>query len=161
VVAKALPLRGQVLDIGTGKGRFVVGLARKVSRVTTIDLSAEEQRYARLEAAHAGVAERVEFVVGDAAALPMCSSGPMCFSSIWMAFSLRWGTFKPTPPHANRSARTQRAVCAAVRRQPRRAGVCGNCPPDSCEPASGQKTRAGRQSLRSRCDATRSSSETL
>jgi ubiquinone/menaquinone biosynthesis C-methylase UbiE len=70
VVGKALPLRGRVLDIGTGKGRFVVALARKVSRVTTIDLSAEEQRYARLEAAYAGVAERVEFVVGDAAALP-------------------------------------------------------------------------------------------
>ncbi|HPC59993.1 MAG TPA: class I SAM-dependent methyltransferase [Verrucomicrobiota bacterium] len=70
VIGKALPLRGRVLDLGTGKGRFVIALARKVPRVTTLDLSAEEQRHARLEAAYAGVAGRVQFVVGDAAALP-------------------------------------------------------------------------------------------
>jgi len=70
VIGKALPLRGRVLDLGTGKGRFVIAMARKVPRVTTLDLSAEEQRHARLEAAYAGVAGRVQFVVGDAAALP-------------------------------------------------------------------------------------------
>lgn len=70
VVGKALPLRGRVLDIGTGKGRFVVALARKVPRVTTLDLNPEEQHYARLEAAYAGVVGRVEFVIGDAGALP-------------------------------------------------------------------------------------------
>lgn len=70
VISKALPLRGRVLDLGTGKGRFVIALARKVPRITTLDLSPEEQHYARLEAAYAGVAGRVQFVVGDAAALP-------------------------------------------------------------------------------------------
>jgi ubiquinone/menaquinone biosynthesis C-methylase UbiE len=70
VLEKALPLRGRVLDIGTGKGRFVISLARHVANVTTVDVSAEEQRPARLEAIHAGVADRIRFVVHDARFLP-------------------------------------------------------------------------------------------
>ncbi len=48
VLAKALPLPGPVLDIGTGKGRFVVALAPHCTEVTTVDISASEQRFARL-----------------------------------------------------------------------------------------------------------------
>ena len=70
VIAQALPLPGRVLDIGTGKGRFVVPLARHVANVTTVDVSGEEQRQARLEAAYAGVADRIRFVVQDARWLP-------------------------------------------------------------------------------------------
>jgi ubiquinone/menaquinone biosynthesis C-methylase UbiE len=70
VLVKALPLRGQVLDIGTGKGRFVVPLAQHVANVTTVDISAAEQHHARLEAAYAGVADRIRFVVHDARSLP-------------------------------------------------------------------------------------------
>jgi 2-polyprenyl-3-methyl-5-hydroxy-6-metoxy-1,4-benzoquinol methylase len=70
VIGKALPLRGRVLDIGTGKGRFVVALARHVANLTTVDISAEEQQCARLEAAHAGVADRITFVLADARNLP-------------------------------------------------------------------------------------------
>jgi ubiquinone/menaquinone biosynthesis C-methylase UbiE len=70
VIGKALPLSGRVLDIGTGKGRFVVALARHVGRITTVDISAEEQQCARLEAAHAGVAHRITFVTADARNLP-------------------------------------------------------------------------------------------
>jgi ubiquinone/menaquinone biosynthesis C-methylase UbiE len=70
VIGKALPLRGRVLDIGTGKGWFVVALARHVASLTTLDISAEEQQYARLEAAHAGVADRITFVTADARRLP-------------------------------------------------------------------------------------------
>jgi ubiquinone/menaquinone biosynthesis C-methylase UbiE len=70
VLQKALPLCGHVLDIGTGKGRFVVALARHVSKVTTVDLSAEEQHFARLEAAYAGIADRIEFVLADGRKLP-------------------------------------------------------------------------------------------
>jgi SAM-dependent methyltransferase len=70
VLEKALPLRGRVLDVGTGKGRFVIALARHVANVTTVDISAEEQRFARLEAVHAGVAERIQFVKADARGLP-------------------------------------------------------------------------------------------
>lgn len=70
VLEKALPLRGHVLDIGTGKGRFVIPLARYVTRVTTVDVSAKEQRQARLEAVYAGVAGRIHFVLQDARFLP-------------------------------------------------------------------------------------------
>jgi ubiquinone/menaquinone biosynthesis C-methylase UbiE len=70
VLEKALPLRGRVLDIGTGKGRFVIPLARHVAHVTTVDVSTEEQRQARLEAIYAGVADRTRFVIQDACFLP-------------------------------------------------------------------------------------------
>jgi ubiquinone/menaquinone biosynthesis C-methylase UbiE len=70
VLGKALPLRGRVLDIGTGKGRFVIPLARHVADITTVDVQVEEQRVARLEAAYAGVADRIRFVIHDARCLP-------------------------------------------------------------------------------------------
>lgn len=70
VIEKALPLRGHVLDVGTGKGRFVVPLARKVTKVTTVDINAEEQQCARLEAEFAGVTQKIEFVLADAGKLP-------------------------------------------------------------------------------------------
>lgn len=70
VVEKALPVRGHVLDVGTGKGRFVIPLARHVAKVTTVDINAAEQRAAQLEATYAGVADRIEFVLADARALP-------------------------------------------------------------------------------------------
>lgn len=70
VLARALPVSGQVLDVGTGKGRFVVALARHVPKVTTVDINADEQRCARLEAAHTGVAARIDFVLADAQSLP-------------------------------------------------------------------------------------------
>jgi 2-polyprenyl-3-methyl-5-hydroxy-6-metoxy-1,4-benzoquinol methylase len=70
VLARALPLKGHVLDIGTGKGRFVVPLARQTTKVTTVDISEEEQRCAWLEALRAGVADKIEFVCGDARRLP-------------------------------------------------------------------------------------------
>lgn len=70
VLELARPLRGHVLDVGTGKGRFVVPLAQQVGRVTTMDINAEEQHCARMEALHVGVAGRIEFVLADARALP-------------------------------------------------------------------------------------------
>ena len=70
VLAQALPLGGKVLEIGTGKGRFLVRLARHVKTVTTVDVSAEEQRCARLNARYAGVERKVRFVLRDAGRLP-------------------------------------------------------------------------------------------
>jgi ubiquinone/menaquinone biosynthesis C-methylase UbiE len=63
VMTQALPLDGEVLEIGTGKGRFLVKLARHVRTITTVDIAAEEQRYA-------GVEKKIRFVVQDAARLP-------------------------------------------------------------------------------------------
>ena len=75
VLGKALPLRGRVLDVGTGKGRFVIPLARHVADVTTVDVSTEEQRQARLEAIYAGVADHIRFVIQDARFLPWPAGG--------------------------------------------------------------------------------------
>jgi ubiquinone/menaquinone biosynthesis C-methylase UbiE len=70
VLARALPLNGAVLEIGTGKGRFLVELARHAKRITTVDIATEEQHSARLHARHAGVAQKIRFVLRDAARLP-------------------------------------------------------------------------------------------
>jgi ubiquinone/menaquinone biosynthesis C-methylase UbiE len=69
VLAQALPLRGKVLEIGTGKGRFLVRLARHAGMVTTVDIAAEEQRCARLNARYGGVEGKIRFVVRDAGRL--------------------------------------------------------------------------------------------
>lgn len=69
VLSHALPLSGAVLEIGTGKGRFLSALAAKVSSVTTVDISRSEQRFARLNAAWAGVGDRIRFMAGDVARL--------------------------------------------------------------------------------------------
>jgi len=70
VLAQAVPLGGTVLEIGTGKGRFLVRLARHVTALTTVDIAAEEQQCARLNARYAGVEEKIQFILQDAARLP-------------------------------------------------------------------------------------------
>ena len=46
IVAQALPLPGHVLEIGTGKGRFLVAMAKHSDFITTLDSDAEQQRAA-------------------------------------------------------------------------------------------------------------------
>jgi ubiquinone/menaquinone biosynthesis C-methylase UbiE len=69
VVAQALPLHGSVLEIGTGKGRFLVALASHATCITTVDISPDEQRCARLNARYTGVESKIKFVLQDAARL--------------------------------------------------------------------------------------------
>jgi ubiquinone/menaquinone biosynthesis C-methylase UbiE len=70
VLDQALPLAGSVLEIGTGKGRFMLALAPHVKKMTTVDISAEEQHCARLNARYAGVKTKIKYVRQDAAHLP-------------------------------------------------------------------------------------------
>ena len=70
VLSKALPLLGRVLEIGTGKGRFLATLLRHVPLVTTVDLDAAEQRFARLNIAFKKPKGKASFVIADAASLP-------------------------------------------------------------------------------------------
>lgn len=70
VLEQARPLSGRVLEIGTGKGRFLTELLKHASNVTSVDVSAEEQRYARMNVAWTQPPGRARFVVGDATRLP-------------------------------------------------------------------------------------------
>ena len=70
ILDQALPLESPALEIGTGKGRFLVQMARHVRDITTVDISAEEQHCARLNARYHKVAGRIKFVLQDAARLP-------------------------------------------------------------------------------------------
>ena len=70
VLSKALPLPGRILEIGTGKGRFLAALLKKVRRVITVDLDPAEQRFARLNVAFEGLSRKARFIHADAARLP-------------------------------------------------------------------------------------------
>jgi ubiquinone/menaquinone biosynthesis C-methylase UbiE len=70
VLAQALPLASSVLEIGTGKGRFMVSMAPHVKTLTTMDISAEEHRCARLYARYTGLKTKIKYVLQDAARLP-------------------------------------------------------------------------------------------
>jgi release factor glutamine methyltransferase len=56
-----------IADVGTGSGIIAVCLAKHVpaSRITAIDISSAALNQAQSNAAEHGVAERIEFVVGD------------------------------------------------------------------------------------------------
>lgn len=75
LVEQALPrLAGasRVLDVGTGSGALAIALAheRPECAVTAIDLSPAALAVAADNARSIGVAERIEFIEGDLAALP-------------------------------------------------------------------------------------------
>lgn len=70
VVSKTLPLKGRILEIGTGKGRFLTALLRRVRLITTIDVNADEQRFARMNVAFERRRGRARFVIADARRLP-------------------------------------------------------------------------------------------
>ena len=66
VLDKAMPIQGSILEIGTGKGHFTIALAQKGYRFVTLDISEEEQKFARENIAHLGLERNVEFQVGNA-----------------------------------------------------------------------------------------------
>lgn len=80
-------LRGgaEVLDLGCGLGASSIALARAFPRVrvTGVDLDEASVAEARDAAAEAGVADRVSFLVGDAAAPPV--AGPFDLITIFEA----------------------------------------------------------------------------
>jgi ubiquinone/menaquinone biosynthesis C-methylase UbiE len=70
VLEQSLPLGDLVLEIGTGKGRFMTAVAPHVKELITLDVSAEEQHFAQLNAAYAGVQSKIRYIIKDAASLP-------------------------------------------------------------------------------------------
>jgi ubiquinone/menaquinone biosynthesis C-methylase UbiE len=70
ILAKSLPLPGHVLEIGTGKGRFLAALAKHANRTTTLDVDAKQQRAAKLHLRQTRVGGWIRFVVHNAEQLP-------------------------------------------------------------------------------------------
>ncbi|MDD5679007.1 MAG: class I SAM-dependent methyltransferase [Kiritimatiellae bacterium] len=70
ILSHALPLSGKILEIGTGKGRFLTALLAHVPRVTTVDIDPAEQRCARLNVVFEKPPGRTRFMIADAAHLP-------------------------------------------------------------------------------------------
>ena len=69
--------RGRVLDVGTGSGRLAIELARARGchfDITALDISENMIKRARENARRCGVADKVKFMVGTAAALPFADS---------------------------------------------------------------------------------------
>jgi len=69
VVDRAGPVSGPVLDVGTGTGLLALEFARRGFRVVSVDVSAEEQRIAALNAEHQHAASGVRFVLANAGRL--------------------------------------------------------------------------------------------
>jgi ubiquinone/menaquinone biosynthesis C-methylase UbiE len=70
IIRKTGPIKGDVLEIGTGKGYLTALLAKKVEKLMTIDISQEGQKFAALNAAAEGTLDRICFKTCDAAKLP-------------------------------------------------------------------------------------------
>ncbi len=66
ILEKARPLYGDILEVGTGKGYLTLALAREGHKFTTVDISAEEQEFARLNIKHFGLEQKVDFLTRDA-----------------------------------------------------------------------------------------------
>ncbi len=66
IIDKSLPLSGDILEIGTGKGYLALTLAQMGLSFTTIDVSEEEQKIARHNIAGHGLAENVRFKIENA-----------------------------------------------------------------------------------------------
>jgi demethylmenaquinone methyltransferase/2-methoxy-6-polyprenyl-1,4-benzoquinol methylase len=84
----------RVLDLGCGTGDLAIGIARlagKVMAVTGLDYSLPMLVLARRKAILAGVADRVDFILGGAGSLPFPDA---CFDTVGISFAFRNLTYK-------------------------------------------------------------------
>jgi len=66
IIEKSQPIEGKILELGTGKGYFTVSLAQQGHHFTTVDISEEEQKFARMNIQYLGLDSKVEFVIDNA-----------------------------------------------------------------------------------------------
>ena len=66
IIEKAYPLYGNILEVGTGKGYFTLALAKEGCNFTSIDISEEEQVFAKLNIKYHGFERRVNFKIENA-----------------------------------------------------------------------------------------------
>ena len=69
ILGKAYPLFGDILEVGTGKGYFTVELAKEEYKFVSIDVSDEEQEFARLNIKYFGFEKFVDFRIENAESL--------------------------------------------------------------------------------------------
>jgi len=74
IIEKACPFSGNILEVGTGKGYFILALARAGFNFFSFDISAAEQRYALLNLMYYGLQQQVTFGVADVECIP-CDDG--------------------------------------------------------------------------------------
>ncbi len=67
ILDKSLPISGEILEIGTGKGHFALALAKSGYNFTSIDISLQEQEIAMLNFRYFGLENQVTFKIEDAA----------------------------------------------------------------------------------------------
>lgn len=66
ILEKAYPLYGDILEVGTGKGYFSIELAKQGYNFVSIDISDEEQEFARLNIEYCSFGKLVDFRIEDA-----------------------------------------------------------------------------------------------
>jgi len=80
IIENSQPIEGKILEIGTGKGHFTIALAQKGYQFTTVDISEEEQSFAKMNIQHINLLDKVNFIVDDAQNLKFKdSSFDICF----------------------------------------------------------------------------------
>ncbi len=82
VLRKSMPLKGDILEVGTGKGHFAIALALNGYYFTSVDISEEAQQYAKLNVEYLGLQSQINFVIGDAAQLSFSDESFDCVFSI-------------------------------------------------------------------------------
>jgi ubiquinone/menaquinone biosynthesis C-methylase UbiE len=66
IIKKSQPISGNILEVGTGKGYFSLLLAQAGYRFTSIDISEEEQEFARLNLKYFALEKSVNFRIENA-----------------------------------------------------------------------------------------------
>ncbi|MBN1527121.1 MAG: class I SAM-dependent methyltransferase [Candidatus Omnitrophica bacterium] len=66
ILERSMPISGDILEIGTGKGHFALALAKRGFSFTSIDISEEEQKIARLNILYYGLENQVTLRIEDA-----------------------------------------------------------------------------------------------
>jgi ubiquinone/menaquinone biosynthesis C-methylase UbiE len=66
ILEKSFPVYGNILEVGTGKGYFTVQLAKEGFNFTSIDISDQEQEFAKLNIKYFGFENSVDFRIEDA-----------------------------------------------------------------------------------------------
>jgi len=66
ILNKSVPISGDILEIGTGKGHFALALAKQGFKFTTIDISEEEQYIAKLNTQYYHLEKQISFKIEDA-----------------------------------------------------------------------------------------------